>query len=381
MSTKLTRRSFLARGGALGLISASGCRTIVRDFGAYSVSILGDTHFDAAPSSVYHAGWTPRDADDARDRRNEFARNAEMWSDRLPRLVAAAARTRRADAAFLLQMGDLIQGDCGSDAARRCFLADAVAACSQGFGDLPFLTVCGNHDIRNGGAAAYDAFMLPRVGRVVGRPVGSMTFLHRVGPDAFIFIDFMRPDARRIDALLDASEDARHTFVVLHSAIAPTDTWGTYWFLFGKPEDAARRRALFVRLLKRRAVVLGGHIHRTQIRRWRRPEGELVEFCMNSVWRAQENAVTPVFTRPDQYGSHVKAHPAPFGEELDGCHQRRTVPELLALVDEYRPGLVDYRLYQSAGHYQLRVSDRSVVVDFFACDACEPTLSFNLIRT
>ena len=379
MSTKLTRRSFLARGGALGLAAVSGCRAFRSNPGSYSVSILGDTHFDAAPASVYHADWTPRDADDARDRRNEFARNAEMWSDRLPRLVAAAARTRRDDAAFLLQMGDLIQGDCGGDAAYRRFLGDAVAACTKGFGDLPFLTVCGNHDIRNGGAAAYDAFMLPRVGCVVGRPVDGMTFLHRVGPDAFIFIDFMRPDAARIDALLDASEGARHTFVVLHSAIAPTDTWGTYWFLFGKPEDDERRRALFVRLLKRRAVVLGGHIHHTQIRRWRRPEGELAEICMNSVWRVQENAVTPVFTHPDQYGSYVKAHPAPVGEEHDGCHQRRTVPELFALVDEYRPGLVDYRLYRSAGHYQLRVSDHSVVADFFSGDAIQPVQSFDLL--
>lgn len=49
----------------------------------YSVSILGDTHFDAAPADVYHGRWKPRDERDLLDRRREFARNADMWVDRL----------------------------------------------------------------------------------------------------------------------------------------------------------------------------------------------------------------------------------------------------------------------------------------------------------
>ena len=41
------------------------------------------------------------------------------------------------------------------------------------------------------------------------------------------------------------------------------------------------------------------------------------------------------------------------------------------------PG-VDYRMIQSAGHYLLRVTDRSVDIDFYACDSLSPHETFNL---
>lgn len=233
----VNRRKFLLGSGAFGIGALSGCHGLQMGTGTYSISILGDTHFDTAPQTVYHKGWVPSHEKDWRDRQGEFARNAAMWADRLPRLVASAAAVRRPDAKYLFQMGDLIQGDCAGRADYLRFLADAQVACTKGFDGLPFLTVCGNHDIRNGGAGPYDEYMRALVSRTLGKTVGSSSFLFFEGPDAFIFIDFMRPDADRISAMLDASEGARHTFIVLHSAIAPTDTWGSYWFLFGKPED------------------------------------------------------------------------------------------------------------------------------------------------
>ncbi len=346
---------------------------------SYSVSILGDTHFDAAPSSLYHGKWVPRHQNDWRDRQGEFKRNQDMWATRLPRLIAAAARTRRPDTAYLFQMGDLIQGDCSDLETHLRFFKDAQTACSKGFGDLPFLTVCGNHDIRGGGDKAFDAYILPIAAKAIGKPVTSANFLFNHGPDAFVFVDFMRPDAAKIDAMLDASEGARHTFFVLHSPIAPYDGWGAYWFLFGKPADAERRRALFSRLLRRRAIVLCGHIHRTQIRRWVRPEGELVEFSANSVWRPQEDTPKVLFDTPARFGEYVKAHPARMDEDHDGCLQKRTVPELLALVEEYRPGLVEYRQMQSAGHYMLRVCGARVAIDFYACDSLVPSETYHLV--
>jgi len=377
----MNRRDFLRTGSAaLAAAAFGGCRCLTRDDGTYSISILGDTHFDAAPASVYHSKWVPRHQGDWRDRQGEFARNASMWADRLPRLVAAAAKTRRDDTAFLFQMGDLIQGDCTDYETHLRMFKDAQAACSKGFGDLPFLTVCGNHDIRGGGDKAFDGYILPLAAKAIGRPVTSANFCFSQGPDAFVFVDFMRPDVAKIHAMLDETEGVRHTFFVLHSTIAPPDTWGSYWFLLGKPEDAAARRTLFSRLLKRRAIVLCGHLHRTQLRRWVRPEGELVEFCANSVWRPEETVPKVIFNDAARYGEYVKAHPAAMNEDHDGCLQRRTVPELLELVEEYRPGLVDYRMLLAAGHYLLRVSDEGVAVDFYVCDSLTPTETFVLRR-
>ena len=345
---------------------------------SYSVSILGDTHFDTAPSSVYHGKWKPRHQNDWRDRQNEFRRNADMWADRMPRLIAAAAKTRRTDTAYLFQMGDLVQGDCSDFDTQVGMFRDAQAACSKGFGDLPFLTVCGNHDSRGGGGKAFDAYVLAEASKALGRSIDNTNFVLRHGPDAFVFVDFMRPDAARLNRMLDETADARYLFLVVHSPIAASDTWGPYWFLLGKPEDTDARRALFARLLKRRAIVLCGHLHYTQIRRWRRDDGEIVEFCANSVWRPQENRPALVASSPAQYGAYAKAHPTPMDEDHDGCLQKRTQDEILALMDEYRPGLVEYRKYRAAGHFLLRVSDAGVAVDFYACDALTPTETFKL---
>ena len=375
----IARREFVRKSVAFAALPILGsCRSGRLLSSAYSVSILGDTHFDAAPADVYHGRWVPRDAKDFRDRQREFARNADMWADRLPRLVAAAAHVRRADTAYLFQMGDLVQGDCTEADVQRRMFRDAEAACRTGFGDLPFLTVCGNHDIRNGGAKAFDAYNRDLVLRSLGMSVESANFAFRHGADAFVFVDFMRPDAERISALLDETEGSRYTFFVVHSTIAPHDGWGPYWFLFGNPADTAARRALFARLLERRAIVLCGHIHRTQLRRWRRGAGELVEFAANSVWTPGAEKPMVVADTPFQYGDWCRANPTPLGEEHDGCHQPRTQSEILSLMEEYRDGLAEYRQYRAAGHCLMHVSDERAYVDFFAGDAHAPIHTFIL---
>lgn len=70
-------------------------------------------------------------------------------------------------------------------------------------GDLPFLSVGGNHDLRGGGDKAFDGFVRPLASRALGVPVREANFCFRYGPDAFIFLDFMRPDAAQINALLE----------------------------------------------------------------------------------------------------------------------------------------------------------------------------------
>ena len=375
----MTRLEFIKGSSAL-LANASlcGCGSMPAGDGEYSVTILGDTHFDASPTELYHGKWVPRGPKDLRDRKYEFARNADMWADRLPRLIAAAAKTRRDDTAFLLHVGDLIQGDCTDYGIQAKMLRDAQAACTKGFGDLPFVVACGNHDIRGGGERAVDDFVRPLARRMTGRTVDGASFSFRHGPDAFVIVDFMRPDAALLNRMLDETEGARYTFFVVHSTIAPSDTWGPYWFLLGKPCDTEARRALFARLVSRNAVVLCGHLHVTQIRRWRRGGGELVEFCANSVWRPQEDSVSVLASTPAQFGEYARAHPTPMHEDHDGCLQTRTQEEILALQDEYRPGLVEYRKYRAAGHYLLRVSDGGVSVDFYACDSLAPTMTFEL---
>ena len=87
---------------AMGL--AGGCLSCAKGGESYSVSILGDVHFDSTDRGEYHAKYRPEVPWKANVCEREFKRNAEMWRERMPRLIASAAAVRTDDAAFLLQL-------------------------------------------------------------------------------------------------------------------------------------------------------------------------------------------------------------------------------------------------------------------------------------
>ena len=111
---RLGRRDWL-KGCAAGALCLGGCVSLARrDCGAYSVVLLGDTHYDTFPSSTYHTHYdNDRKAEWLwRVQRAEFMRNGDMWAERCPRLLKASAACLPSNARFVLQLGDLVQGDC-----------------------------------------------------------------------------------------------------------------------------------------------------------------------------------------------------------------------------------------------------------------------------
>ncbi len=110
----------------------------------YSVVILGDTHYDTEPATVYHSDYNEPVEWLNRVQRAEFARNGEMWRERCPRLVKRAVALVDKDTKFVYQSGDLIQGDCGNPAVHQKMLADVIDYFKGEFGGLPFVTVEGS---------------------------------------------------------------------------------------------------------------------------------------------------------------------------------------------------------------------------------------------
>ena len=79
----------------------------------YNVVILGDTHYDTEPASVFHSKYVDHNEKSNALHRSEFVRNGEMWRERCPKMLKRASKLVDDDTKFILQMGDLIQGDCG----------------------------------------------------------------------------------------------------------------------------------------------------------------------------------------------------------------------------------------------------------------------------
>ena len=103
-----TRRTFIkdlssaAVFGAAGIVFP-GVAASLKDPKTYSVSLLGDTHFDSVDPRFYHKDYT-RSTSPSRFKAHcaEHVRNAEMWASRMPSLIRASAACRRPDTAFVM---------------------------------------------------------------------------------------------------------------------------------------------------------------------------------------------------------------------------------------------------------------------------------------
>ena len=341
---------------------------------SYSVIVLGDTHFDTEPASVYHSDYNEKVEWLNRVQRAEFARNGEMWRERCPRLVKRAASLVGPDTKFIYQAGDLIQGDCGNPEVHKKMLCDVMDYMKKELGGLPFVTVAGNHDIRGTGALqAYNEYMPERMSAELGQEITKTTFSFRVGPDVYITVDFEHPDDEELEKLLKESEGARYTFILCHSTILPPDGSTTRWFFHGRDNEkhtAARRhfRELFA---KRNVIVICGHEHTTDFMVWEGDGGSITQMTVSSVWDNDNAAVYKLFSEgPAEYGEKYKA----AGTLPNG----KPIKDETELFAEYKSGVKAYSRSGAAGSYKLRVSPKGVELDFYVADSQELTHTFIL---
>ena len=335
----------------------------------YSMVILGDTHFDTDPVTVYHSDYNEPTEWLNRVQRAEFARNAAMWKERCPRLVERASRLIGEDTEMVLQMGDLIQGDCGNPEVHKKMLGDVMDSFKGQLGGLPFVTVSGNHDVRGTGAKqAYRDFMPARMSAELGKKIEKTTFGFTVGPDAYIVLDFTAPDNEEIEKILKETEGARYTFIISHAPLFPSDDKSCRWFFHGSAKHDEDRRHFRKMFAKRDAICLCGHTHRTEFADWFGDGGRITQMTMSSVWSKDELAMyKAVSEKPVQYGTRYRLQ-----KKDDGTEVKDETP----LFDEYRPGLKRYSSATGAGSYRMNVSDHGITIDFYGGDSEDVTETF-----
>ena len=342
--------------------------------GVYNVALLGDMHFDAAPKSVYHSHYDNR----SNTVLAEFRRNGEMWSTtdgRSRSLVAASAKLAAEDHAtrFVVQLGDLVQGDCYDDVVHRRMLNDGLAAVRGPFpAGLPFLPVVGNHDYRGAsGRSVCTDWFNELLSQEIGQPVSFPLISFRVDDDRWIFCDFETVDLLALAREVEADETARYVFLVTHGPLTTPDTANWRWHLSGWKEKGGCGRGakeLFEAVSRRRAIVLSGHMHWTAFYRNENPLGGYTELIVNSVWKSDDIATAkPVNDSPEQYGLRRR-------DKVDA----KSLKAFDAAIARYKKGLTEYFLGLGAGHYRLEVSDDRVLAHFYPGDASEPGRTFDL---
>ena len=372
----LNRREFLKLGTGALFAAGTGCVSSRANDAKYSVLVLGDVHFDAPEIGVYHAHYKPTTGKAAEIFPLRMKREHDQWSGLMQRLAAAARKDIKPDTKFVLQLGDLIQGNCAKAAVHAKMLEDGFAYFKKTVSlDLPFVPVVGNHDVDKSlwldKKTAMEVFcetMFPKWTHELGRPVDSTTFAFRQGPDLFLYADFNYPDPERILNLLEDNAKVRHTFLVSHGAVVPVAPGAHFrWFLLGKKEQESARRKLFSVLCRRHAIALVGHNHVTSFADLKTPEGRLTQFMATSVWAAEGQAdKAPKYTAPAEYARLPKK-----AKDYDLADAR-------ALFGEYRPHLKDFFSSGQQGRFMLDVSDTAITMTAHGGDHAEASRTFTI---
>ena len=280
-----TRRRFLATAAAALPACAAGASE-----SAFTFALLGDLHYDKldhhdfAWLEAHHAG-------DLSQIRNYSRITAELT----PRLFDAVRESvAESRASFVLQVGDIVEGLCGSEERSVRQNSEALAFVGSAKLGVPFVFTKGNHDVTGDGAPeafkeVFHAFLSTQIASFTSSgklATANYSFEHREA--LFCFFDAYDKDS--LDALeaVLAKRTARHCFVIIHPPVVPYGARST-WHVFSSERDKAKREKLLTMLGKQNAFVLGGHIHKfNTICRATPGSGRFVQFALSSVINTAE---------------------------------------------------------------------------------------------
>lgn len=245
---------------------------------AYSVLLFGDTHYDS--ESVRTEGSIDKLSD---SQKKELPRNLKRWQNNMPTLLKNADK-QSGKTAFAVQLGDLIQGDCGSEEKHRQSAEEALKMLT-GHLHTKLYIVRGNHDTRGKGGQVWFKVMQPYLEQVTGQKFkpGIVHFTMMQEKDLFIFLDCNKPDVQFVRKAITDHPDARHVFLLTHFPLVPCTPYGIDWIIFGRPNKQDQRQELLKILAEKNAIVLCGHTHVPALFDYRFPEGRITQFTSFSL--------------------------------------------------------------------------------------------------
>ncbi len=286
-----TRRQFarLLLAGTAG--AAVSCLPVqAADKAPFSFLLLGDSHFDRL--AHHDLEWLGKEKpDDLRQVRDYSRITAELQPTLFETLRGCITGLNRTQppVAFVAQVGDLVEGLCGTEALAVQQNTDAVAFLRSNKLGVPFLFTKGNHDVTGPGAAAafnsvFQPFMAGQATAVdAASRVNKACYTVEKGESLFCFFDaYDRESLPWLEAALEKRTTA-HCFVVLHPPVVPYGARAT-WHLFSAERDKAQRERLLALLGKHNAFVLTGHIHKFNVLVRATPGGgRFLQFALSSV--------------------------------------------------------------------------------------------------
>jgi len=276
---KITRRELLA--GAAGLACLPGAPPAFADAAGFAFPLLGDLHFDRL--THHDMAWLEREKPNDVSQVRSYSR---LTDETLPRLfpelkeTIAASRLR---VPFVVQVGDLVEGLCGTPELARRQCTEAIRFVRDANLGAPMLFTKGNHDVTGPGSVeAFADVLLPFAGEGARQQLKGASYLVEQGDALFVYYDsYSRESLPWLEKAL-AGRSAKHLIFVIHQPVVPFGARST-WGVFASERQAPERARLLKLLGRHRAVVLCGHLHKfgTVVRSTE--EGPFIQLMVSSI--------------------------------------------------------------------------------------------------
>lgn len=336
---------------------------------AFSFMFLGDIHFDKLSyhDPEYLKTKYPHDI-------GQIQNYSRITQDNLSSLMAAAkARAKETDSRFFLQIGDFVEGLCGSKELAEQQTEDLIAYVAQQQFELPFLAIKGNHDITGTGAKeVYKEVVLPWQSKELKMAVNSANNVYVHNKARFILFDCFT-EAESLVWLRDVIRDHKPDevlFFCTHIPVVPYDARSN-WTVYVHSEQAKQREELLNLLGAHKAIVLSGHLHKTSVVVRNTPSGNFVQVGLGSVIPGLDAPIKNHLTGLDAYNADlVKLEPSFTPSSLEA---RRTI------LEAEKPFIRFYEYADFCGYSSVSVDDHNEVeITYFANVDRTPWKKFNL---
>ena len=355
-------KNFARCAAALLLIAAFAVPCAVKSAEKeYRIMVLSDVHFDAKE-------FNPAPA---KDRVGGHRRNYKMWQSRSPELLAAAGRRAAAEnAAFAVQLGDLVHGD--SDRLGEMLNA-GFAVLKKEFPTMPLLSVKGNHDVltteKIRDNAASDAALLPIISKELGSEVkGNGCYSFRHGPDLYLAVDGFI-SAKEIEAFvkktLADNPDTRYVFFLTHLPLLPCSLRYPFWLL-------PYHRGVSKMLAKRNTLIIAGHTHVASVAALRSGDRRLTQLVVSSIGKnwTPDRVIPPKYESWESFSQASRKLAKPKG--------RYNSQEKWKSLDK-NDGRTFRQLFGNSGFVILDIDDKRVEARYYTDASDRPKAVLQLL--
>lgn len=346
----IQRRSFLQMMAA-GLAAAPGSFAMAADPGeSFELPMLGDLHFDRLEHHDFD--WLKAShAGDISQIKN-YSRVTAETSGKLLALAKQRVKQAEAPVPFVLQLGDLVEGLCGSEELAKRQVSEALDWVGKAELGAPMAFCKGNHDVTGPGAPqVYDSMLVPFLNQHLGNVAGA-AFTRSASDTLIVFFDAYNKGSLGWFEQLMKEKPPRRLIFVIHPPVVPY-TARANWHIFAK--QPAERARLLSLLGRHRAIVLCGHLHKYGCVVRRTETGRFVQLAISSVATDPQAMAKDERKGLEAYGPDLIS--------LEPRHSPETAKEREALLEAERPFIERFEFADTWGHARLCFTRDSVQAD------------------